>query len=74
MTRIGENTHGVFCDILGRHLPNGVHSMEKGQAFDLTGIPPDIEMPVFTDAEIGRKDGSMAKAVQVLSARVAPTR
>jgi hypothetical protein len=21
--RIGENTQGVFCDVLGRHLPNG---------------------------------------------------
>ena len=23
VTRIGENTQGVFCDLLERHLPNG---------------------------------------------------
>ena len=75
VTRIGENTQGVFCDILDRHLPNGwtfglpnaVYRTAKGEAFDATGIPPDIEIPVFTDADVAaRKDPAMAKAVQVL--------
>ncbi len=83
VARIGENTQGVFCDVLDRHLPNGwtfglpnaVYRTAKGEAFDAKGIPPDIEVPVFTDADVtARKDPAMAKAVQVLPARVAPAR
>ncbi|HEX4809070.1 MAG TPA: S41 family peptidase [Bryobacteraceae bacterium] len=76
VTRIGENTQGVFCDILDRHLPNGwtfglpnaMYRMPDGRVFDVSGIPPDIELPVFSDADVAAgKDPAMAKAVELLS-------
>ena len=75
VTRIGENTQGVFCDVLDRHLPNGwtfglpnaVYRTPEGTAFDVQGIPPDIAVPVFADADVAaKKDPDMAKALQVL--------
>lgn len=47
VTRIGENTQGVFCDVLDRHLPNGwsfglpnaVYRTTEGRAFDVSGVP-----------------------------------
>ncbi|MCC7157052.1 MAG: hypothetical protein IT161_20905 [Bryobacterales bacterium] len=53
--KIGENTQGVFCDVLDRHLPNGwafglpnaVYRIPDGRAFDVTGIPPDIPVSYF---------------------------
>ena len=73
--RIGENTQGVFCDVLDRHLPNAwtfglpnaVYRTPEGIAFDARGIPPDIEAPVFADVDIAAgKDAAVAKAVQIL--------
>jgi len=62
--RIGENTQGVFSDVLRRTLPNGwyfglpneVFRSPEGKTFDTTGIPPDIEVPVFAvdDLTAGR--------------------
>jgi C-terminal processing protease CtpA/Prc len=75
VTRIGESTQGVFCDSLDRHLPNrwsfslpnAVYLTKEGRAFDVTGIPPDIELPVFADADVAdRKDPALEKALQVL--------
>jgi hypothetical protein len=75
VTRIGENTQGVFSDVLGRRLPNGwrfglpneIFVTESGKAFDGPGIPPDIKVPVFPkeDLEKGR-DGGIEKALQLL--------
>lgn len=61
--RIGENTQGVFCDVLSRHLPNGwtfglpnaVFSTSDGRSFDVTGIPPDIAVPVFAESDVAAK-------------------
>jgi hypothetical protein len=74
--RIGENTQGVFCDPLGRHLPNGwtfelpnaVYRTSNGNAFDVAGVPPDLPVPVFAkdDVTAGR-DPAMAAAIQLLS-------
>jgi hypothetical protein len=73
--RIGENTQGVFSDVLGRRLPNGwrfglpneIYRTANGTIFDLVGIPPDIEVPVFADADVaGGKDPAMARALEVL--------
>ncbi len=74
--RIGENTQGVFCDILDRHLPNGwtfglpnaVYRTANGKSFDVAGIPPDIDVHVFTERDIvSGRDPALAKAVQILT-------
>jgi len=74
--RIGENTQGVFSDELDRQLPNGwrfglpneIYRTVHGKIFDLVGIPPDLEVPVFADADVAAgKDPAMAKALEILS-------
>jgi hypothetical protein len=76
IVRIGENTQGVFSDELDRQLPNGwrfglpneIYRTAHGKIFDLVGIPPDIEVPVFADADVAAgKDPAMARALKVLS-------
>ena len=76
ITRIGDNTQGVFSDVLGRRLPNGWHfglpnevfRTPEGAAFDGAGIPPDIAIPVFADEDVAAgKDPAMAKAPEILS-------
>jgi hypothetical protein len=73
--RIGENTQGVFSDVLGRELPNGwsfglpneVFRTAQGTSFDGPGIPPDIIVPVFADDDIAAgRDPGMAKALEIL--------
>ena len=57
---IGENTQGVFSDVLIRHLPNGwrfgvpneIYLNESGQAYDITGVPPDRIVALFTEADL----------------------
>jgi len=75
ITRIGENTQGVFSDVLGRSLPNGwlfglpneVYRTSDGRAFDGAGIPPDISVPVFAAADVAAgKDPAMARGLEVL--------
>jgi C-terminal processing protease CtpA/Prc len=79
IVRIGENTQGVFSDVLGRQLPNGwrfglpneIYRTADGTIFDLVGIPPDIEVPVFADADVAAgKDPAMARALEVLSQQI----
>jgi hypothetical protein len=75
VVRVGENTQGVFSDVLGRKLPNGfrfglpneIFLTEDGKAFDGPGIPPHVAVPVFPkeDLEKGR-DGALEKAQQIL--------
>jgi hypothetical protein len=76
VTRIGENTQGVFSDVLDRKLPNGwsfglpneVYRTPKGTTFDGIGIPPDIEVAVYADEDVSAgRDPGIAKALQVLS-------
>jgi hypothetical protein len=75
VTRIGENTQGVFSDVLDRKLPNGwgfglpneVFRTQEGKTFDVDGIPPDINVPVFADADVAAgTDPAMARALQLL--------
>jgi C-terminal processing protease CtpA/Prc len=48
-------------------LPNAVYRTPEGTAFDVQGIPPDIAVPVFADADVATgKDPGMAKAAQIL--------
>ena len=74
-TRIGENTQGVFSDVLDRQLPNGwifglpneVYRTSEGLTFDGTGIPPDITVPVFAAADgAAGRDPGMQHATEFL--------
>jgi hypothetical protein len=78
IVRVGENTQGVFSDVLGRELPNGwsfglpneVFRTAQGTTFDGTGIPPDIIVPVFADSDVAAgRDPAMAKALEILGQR-----
>jgi C-terminal processing protease CtpA/Prc len=75
ITRVGENTQGVFSDVLGRRLPNGwrfglpneVFRTPQGTAFDGPGIAPDVPVPVFADDDVAAgKDPGVAKALEIL--------
>ena len=75
VTRIGENTQGVFSDVLGRRLPNGwrfglpneVFRTPEGATFDGVGIPPDITVPVFADEDVAAgRDPALARALEVI--------
>lgn len=82
ITRIGENTQGVFSDVLERRLPNGwsfglpneVFLTPDGKAFDGAGIPPDIRVPVLAPADLAAgRDPGVAKALEVLVSARAKT-
>ncbi|MEV8376697.1 S41 family peptidase [Kribbella sp. NPDC056861] len=73
--RIGQNTQGVFSDVLVRTLPNGWQFTVPNEEFrtrdwrtyDGAGIPPDLRTPVFTPAELeGHRDSAFATALKVL--------
>lgn len=76
VVRVGSNTQGVFSDVLGRKLPNGwtfglpneIYFTKDGKAFDGTGVPPDIEAPIFPmeDLTDGR-DSALDKALELLA-------
>jgi hypothetical protein len=74
--RIGENTQGVFSDVLPRRLPNGwtfglpneVFRTQTGATFDGPGIPPTIGVPVFADADrAAGRDVALNRALVELS-------
>ena len=75
VTRIGENTQGVFSDVLGRRLPNGwrfglpneVFRTPEGATFDEVGVSPDIAVPVFADEDVAAgRDPAVARALEVI--------
>ncbi|MGD3107518.1 S41 family peptidase [Streptomyces sp. YGL11-2] len=75
-TRIGENTQGVFSDVLERSLPNGwtfglpneEFLTAEGRTFDGPGIPPALATPVFTEAELAaRRDSALTRARELLA-------
>lgn len=54
---VGDDTQGVFSDILDRQLPNGwtfglpneEYLTPSGRTYDtIAGIPPDVRVPTFT--------------------------
>ncbi|MGC0416162.1 S41 family peptidase [Embleya sp. AB8] len=76
VTRIGENTQGVFSDRMIRLLPNGwqfslsneLYLTRTGHSFESPGIPPDIRTPVFTDEEFrDDRDGAFDRARALLT-------
>ncbi|ADB29810.1 peptidase S41 [Kribbella flavida DSM 17836] len=73
--RIGQNTQGVFSDVLVRHLPNGWQAVLPNEEFrtrswttyDGTGIPPHLRVPVFTPTELAApRDSAFAAALRHL--------
>ena len=75
ITRVGENTQGVFSDVLGRSMPNGwrfglpneVFRASDGKTFDGMGIPPDVTVAMFADADLAAgRDPGIEKALALL--------
>jgi hypothetical protein len=75
--RVGENTQGVFSDVLGRRLPNGwrfglpnERFLTDGKNYDGAGIPPDVTVPVFPAADLASgRDGALERALEILGVR-----
>jgi hypothetical protein len=72
IVRIGENTQGVYSDVLGRTLPNGwsfglpneVFQTEDGKDFEASGVPPDVRVPVFPKSDLdSNRDSALEKAL-----------
>ncbi|MFJ6137600.1 S41 family peptidase [Kitasatospora sp. NPDC092286] len=75
VTRIGENTQGVFSDVMIRllsahwavGLPNEEFLTRDGRTFDGPGIPPQVPTPVFTEKELDTlKDSALTTARRLL--------
>ncbi|WP_443054236.1 S41 family peptidase [Streptomyces sp. NBC_00271] len=76
IVRIGQNTQGVFSDVLERILPNGwtfgLPSEEyltpsDGETFDGEGIPPDIRVGNFVqEIAKGTHDSAFAQALALI--------
>ncbi|MEX0678768.1 MAG: S41 family peptidase [Pirellulales bacterium] len=75
VTRVGENTQGVFSDELARQLPNGfrfalpneIFLTEDGKAFDGSGIPPHVQVPVFSKEDLTKGcDVALDEAIEIL--------
>ena len=73
--RIGENTQGVFSDVLDRRLPNGwrlvlpneIYVTAAGKSFDMGGVPPDVKVPGFSRKDFSREhDSALEKALSLL--------
>jgi hypothetical protein len=76
VVRVGSNTQGVFSDVLGRRLPNGwtfglpneIYLTKDGKAFDGTGVPPDIDVPIFPPEDLTNgRDCVLDKALELLA-------
>lgn len=73
--RVGADTQGVFSDILVRSLPNGwrfglpneVFLTEQGEHFEARGVPPDVRVPVFQQADLAAgRDSALERALELL--------
>ncbi len=79
VTIVGENTNGVFSDILGHTLPNGaqvglsneMYSDAQGVVYEAIGIGPNKEenkVPFFSTIDFTEeKDSVIDRAVEILS-------
>jgi hypothetical protein len=74
--RIGEDTQGVYSDVLVRRLPNGwrfalpneVFQTAGGEHFEARGVPPDVRIPVFPKADLtGGRDGALERALEIIA-------
>lgn len=77
IVRVGENTQGVFSDVLGRRLPNGwqfglpnERFVTNGKSYDGPGIPPDVTVPVFPASDLADgRDGAIERALAILNVK-----
>jgi C-terminal processing protease CtpA/Prc len=82
VVRVGQNTQGVFSDVLGRRLPNGwrfglpnERFVTDGKSYDGPGIPPMIVVPVFPPSDLASgRDGAIEKALEILGAAARTSR
>ncbi|MFJ6384365.1 S41 family peptidase [Kitasatospora sp. NPDC092039] len=74
--RVGENTQGVFSDIMVKTLspdflailPNEKYLTRNGTTYDGPGIPPDVRTPVFTPDELAAlRDSALSTARRMLT-------
>jgi len=75
---IGETTHGITSDATPKFLPSGIYfslsneeySSPGGQVFELRGVEPDVQVPVFTEADRSQgKDSALVRALEDLATR-----
>ena len=67
--QVGEATRGCLSSLLNKGMPGAFHltlSNEfwvapDGEVFEGVGIPPDVEVPVFSESDL---DGSHLRAVR----------
>jgi len=77
IVRVGDNTQGVFSDVLGRQLPNGWRFglpnekfVTDGKNFDGPGIPPDVAVPPLTADELGGTvDRALERAIAIVGGK-----
>ncbi len=71
--RIGEPTQGVYADVLNLLLPNGMvlgipnerYLTSTGANWEIHGIPPNIEVPVWAPADLeADRDPALQRAVE----------
>ena len=76
VTLIGEPSQGAFSSVLNHFLPNGWllglpnehYLTESGERFDVVGIPPDIEVDVFSAEDLGMgRDSALDAALDLFS-------
>ncbi len=74
VTLVGENTAGSLAPLLARTMPNGwsvgmsnIRAFDtEGHLWDITGIPPDVEVPT-TEADLqAGTDPALAEAERLL--------
>ena len=79
MIRIGQNTQGVFSDVLRRRLPNGwefglpneLFLDEHERDYDGAGIAPDHRIPVFEQADLdAERDPAAEKALEEIKSAI----
>lgn len=77
VTLVGDNTNGVFSDILVHRLPNGasvalsneVYSDANGKVYEAIGVGPDEEnrVPLFSNDDFtNEKDSAIERAISLL--------
>lgn len=78
VTIVGENTNGVFSDVLEHVLPNGaqiglsneIYSDAQGEVYEAIGVGPSTanQVPFLSNDDfLNNKDGGIDKAIEVLN-------